>query len=163
MKKLITLSLGLLLVTSVNAQWWGNKKIRGNGNIVTKQRNIGDYDGVKVAGNLDVDLVAGQEGKLKLIMDENLLEYVETEIKNGDLKVYVKKGYSLQASRANNNKILIIVPFDNISSVSLAGSGDVNTKDPIKADRFSASLAGSGDVNLEVNTNSKRQILLNVM
>ncbi|NER14064.1 DUF2807 domain-containing protein [Leptobacterium flavescens] len=155
MKKLITLGLGLLFATTVNAQWWGSKKVKGDGNIVTKERSLGDYESVGVAGNLDVELVSGSEGKLTLVMDENLLEYVETEIKNDHLKIYVKKGYSLQPSRKsgskNGNKILIIVPVEDISSVSLAGSGDVNTKDMvIKASGFKASVAGSGDMNLDV-------------
>ncbi len=154
MKKLITLGLSLLFFTSANAQqWWGNKKIKGNGNIVTKERSLSDYDAVKVAGNLDVDLISGNEGDLTLIMDENLLEYVKTEIKDGTLKIYIKKGYSIQASRkAEQGKILIIVPVKEISSVALAGSGDVNTKDlTIKTSDFKASVAGSGDVNLKVS------------
>ena len=156
MKKLITLGISLLLFTTTHAQWWGSKKIKGNGNIVTKERSVSEYDAVKVAGNLDVDLVAGNEGNLTLVMDENLLEYVKTEVKDNALKVYVKKGYNIQASRkAEQGKILIIVPVKDISSVALAGSGDVNTKDfTIKASDFKASVAGSGDVNLNVNASN---------
>ena len=151
MKKLITLGLGLLLITSANAQWWGGKKITGNGNIVKKDRKVGEYDEVSVAGFMDVDLVAGKEGTITISADENLMEYIETEVKNGDLKIYIERGKNIKPSKGN--KVLITVPFEDINAVSLAGSGDVNTKDVINADDFDVSLAGSGDVNLEINAN----------
>ncbi|NAS30236.1 DUF2807 domain-containing protein [Flavobacteriaceae bacterium R38] len=170
MKKIIILGLGLLLVGSVNAQWsgvkrikengkivteerWGGKRVKGNGNVVTKERNVGDYDGVNVAGFMDVDIVSGKEGKLTIQAEENFMEYIKTEIKNGDIKIYIKKGINLKPS--GKNKILITVPVEEVSKVSLAGSGDVNTKGIVlKASRFEASLAGSGDLNLDVDVDN---------
>lgn len=138
-----------LTTTSVNAQWWGGKKIKGNGNMVTKERNTGDYDGVSVAGSFDVELVSGREGAISIKAEENLIEYIETEVKNDILKIKIEKGYSLRPS--GGRKIMITVPFQDISQVSLAGSGDVVSKSSIRADKFKASVAGSGDMALEVN------------
>jgi hypothetical protein len=147
MKKFITLTACLLCALTVRAQW-GSKKVKGNGNVTTENRTLGNYDGVAVAGFFDVELVSGTEGKLNLKGEENLLEYIETEIKDNVLKIKVRKGYNLRPSF--NKTILITVPFKDISSVSLAGSGDVVSKAPIKADNFETKLAGSGDIILDV-------------
>ena len=148
-KKLITLLVLLAFISNVDAQWFG-KKIKGNGNVITKTRSVGEYDKVSVAGSFDVKLVAGVEGKITIKADENLLEYLVTEVKSGDLKIKWKKGINVSTKKA----ILVTVPFKNIESVSLAGSGDVYSEDVIKTDSFNTALAGSGDIKLKVSADN---------
>ena len=92
MKKLVLILSIALLSTSVNAQWWGSKKVSGNGNTVTDTRNVSDYDEVGVAGSFDVILVAGAEGKITVEAEENLQEYIITEVKGDKLKIYIEDG-----------------------------------------------------------------------
>lgn len=148
MKNIITIAILLVFTTSVSAQWFG--KVKGNGNMVTKTRSVGEYDKVSVGGSFDVKLYAGAEGKLTITVDENLLEYLVTEVDDGKLKIKWKKG----ANVSHKSKILVTVPFKNIEAVSLAGSGDVYSEDAIKADAFKTALAGSGDIKLKVDVNS---------
>jgi len=148
MKKLITLAVLLVFTTSINAQWFG--KVRGNGDMVTKTRNVGEYDKVSVGGSFDVKLYAGAEGKLTITVDENLLEYLVTKVDDGKLKIKWKKGTNV----SHRSKILVTVPFKDIEAVSLAGSGDIYSDNVIKADSFKAALAGSGDIKLEVDASS---------
>ncbi|MGB5236394.1 MAG: head GIN domain-containing protein [Flavobacteriaceae bacterium] len=148
MKKIITLTLALAALTTVNAQW---KKVKGNGNVVTIERSTADYDQVAVAGWFDVELVDGAEGALKIRGEENLLEYIKTEVKDGKLVIKVKKGINLKPSSwGNDGGILVTVPVESISSVSLSGSGDVVSKTVLKANSFETKLSGSGDVNIKV-------------
>ncbi len=151
-KKPILLVIALLTVSITNAQWWGSKKVKGNGNMTTITRTTGDYDGIKCAGSLDYILVKGTEGKLTIEGEENLLEYVITEVKGDNLIVKVEDGVNLKTSW--NKTIKITIPFEDISKVSLSGSGDLWTKDTINSDDLDISLAGSGDVIVEVNANS---------
>ncbi len=146
----IILSIMLCTITSVNAQWWGGKKVNGNGNMVTKNRSVSDYDQIKVKGSLDVSLVSGSEGELIIEGESNLIEHIRTEVKEDVLKIYVEKEYWLKPSRGK--KLLVTVPFEDLSKVTLAGAGDINSKDVIKATNFKAGISGSGDVRLIVNT-----------
>lgn len=141
-----------MFATVSHAQWWGNKKVKGNGNMTTETRNTGDYDGVKCAGSMDYILVAGTEGKIKLEGESNLLEHIITEIKGNDLIIKVEKGVNLSPSW--NKTIKVTIPFKDISSVSLAGSGDLWNEDKITASDFDVSLAGSGDMILNVDATS---------
>lgn len=151
MKKSIKLSVFVILFATsfANAQSWNGEKIKGNGNQKTEKRTTADYDQIKLQGYYDVDLVAGKEGEITIQAEENLLTYIKVEVEDNVLKIYQEKGKNLQPSRGN--KILIIVPFEKISGVTLSGSGDVNTKNQIKADKFTATLSGSGDLNLDID------------
>ncbi len=151
MKKLAILILVISLTTSINAQW-GGKKIKGNGNITTEERKTQDYDEISVAGFFDVELISGAEGNISVEAEENLIDYIVTEVKGDRLVIKTKNGYSLKTSM--NKSILITVPFKDIDKVSLSGSGDVITKDKISSSNFSTNLSGSGDVNLDIDANS---------
>ncbi len=150
MKKATVFIITLLMATTVSHAQWGKKKIKGNGNVTTITRSTSDYDEVAVAGFFDVELVAGTEGSITLAGESNLLEYVMTEVDGDVLKIKTKKGYNLRTSRGKS--LVITVPFQDISKVALSGSGDVVTKDTIKADTFKMALAGSGDVVIDVET-----------
>ena len=152
MNKSILLIAALLFVSVSHAQWWGGKKIKGNGNMTTETRSTGDYDGIKCAGSMDYILVAGTEGKIKLEGESNLLEHIITEIKGGNLIVKIENGVNLSPSW--NKTIKITIPFKDISNVSLAGSGDLWNEDKITATNFDVSLAGSGDVILNLDASS---------
>lgn len=146
LKSLTVIAL-LLSVTTTHAQW---KKIKGDGNITTTTRNTGDYDGLKAAGPMDFKLVQGTEGKITIQGDSNLMEYIITEVKDGKLVVRSKKGVNHKPTKT----IVVTVPYQSISSVSLAGSGDVENSGTIKANDFKVALAGSGDIDLKVDADS---------
>lgn len=151
MKKLATLSLVTLFTISCTAQW--GKKVNGNGNMVTVERSTGDYEAVAVSGWFDVDLVDGNEGDITLKGEENLLEHIITEVKDGKLVIKVEKGYNLKPSTWKEG-IHITVPVESINSVALSGSGDIVGKKTIKTSNFNTSMSGSGDITLAVESNS---------
>ncbi|MDE0600063.1 MAG: DUF2807 domain-containing protein [Dokdonia donghaensis] len=151
MKKLITLSLVLLASTQIHAQWWG-KSVKGNGELETITRNVGDYDEISVAGFFDVTLVAGNEGELTIEGESNLLEYIETEVNGDKLTIKVKNKQNLKTSWGKDIKIR--VPFRDLNQVSLSGSGEIMSTDVIKANNFRVSVSGSGDINLVVEASS---------
>ncbi|WP_420601013.1 head GIN domain-containing protein [Flagellimonas sp.] len=156
MKKLITLGLALSMVAITNAQW--GRRIKGNGNVVTIERSVGNYDAVALAGWFDVELVDGNEGEITLKGESNLLEYIKTEVKNGKLVIKVEKGVNLRPSNWNSG-IYVTVPVEQINSVALSGSGDIVGKTTLKSDNFDARMSGSGDISLSVDAQNVKAAL----
>ncbi|MEJ2584542.1 MAG: DUF2807 domain-containing protein [Robiginitalea sp.] len=148
MKKALIFSVSLLIAFSASAQW--GKKIRGNGNMVTEERNVGSYDEVSVSGWFDVELTSGEEGRLTLYGEENLLEYLETEVKNGRLQIKTRPGYNLQSSSWKSGGIRITVPVEDLRAVTMSGSGDIKGKTKLVSDYFEVTMSGSGDMALEI-------------
>lgn len=150
MKKLILTSLILVMSFSANAQWWGSKRIKGNGNVTTETRKVGDFRTVNVAGFFDVELVKGKEGKITLEGEENILPYIITEVERGKLKIKVKKNTNISTRR----KLKVIVPFEDIEAVSLGGSGNIVAKSVIKAETVSLAIGGSGNIYADVDADT---------
>jgi len=150
MKQLIVLGLIALTTLQVHAQW--GKKVKGNGEVTTITREVGNYDQVNVGGFFDVELVYGNEGTITINGESNLLDYLITEVKGNALKVKVKKGVNLKPSK--NKMITVTVPFRDLDAVTLAGSGDVISKDVIKTSNFRTAVAGSGDLIVSVEAST---------
>jgi hypothetical protein len=98
---------------------------------------------------MDIHLEKGTEGNISVTTDDNLHEYLEIEVKDNTLVIKTKKNTYLKTKKG----IHIKVPFNDISEVSLVGSGDIDTKDTIKADELDVRVTGSGDVVLAVESN----------
>jgi hypothetical protein len=152
MNKLTKLVLAAAIVLfgagDLMAQW--GKKVVGNGNVTTRTVNTSNYDGIKGIGSMDIHLQKGSEGTITVKTDENLQEYVIIEVENGILKIRTKKNTYLRTKKG----IHVYVPFDDISEVSLTGSGDIDSESTINADNFEIGVTGSGDVNLEITANT---------
>jgi hypothetical protein len=92
------LALSTILITiSCEAQW--GKTIKGNGNITSEVRNTADYDAISCSGFMDFVLVSGTEGKITIEGEENLLEYIITEVKEQKLIVKVANNTNIKTSR----------------------------------------------------------------
>ncbi len=113
-RSILILALLALGIQTANAQWWsGSKKIKGNGNEKTETRKVSTYDQVELEGSMNVKLVAGTEGVLEVQAEENLLEYILTEVSGDELKISTKKGYNLDPS--GNHEIVVTVPFEDLN------------------------------------------------
>lgn len=152
MKKCILAAIIIFFTaSSVNAQWWNSsERITGNKEVVKQTRTVSDYDRISVTGMMEVQLVAGKEGKIELEAESNLMEHIETEVNGGHLKISVKKGVNLQPSR--NYPIKLVVPFEDLEALALTGSGHIRNTDEIRSRDFKVSVTGSGNMNLHLVT-----------
>ncbi len=144
MKKTTTVILLIIMFTfNVQAQnWWSSNKVKGNGKLVTKNRQVEHFEKVSVSGFFDVILKEGKEGKIVVEAEENIVPYIITEVRGGKLKIKTKDRVNISTRK----KILVTVCFDNIRSLSLGGSGSVLVKKKIQDEEVSFSLGGSGNI-----------------
>lgn len=149
MKKPIQLVvLGTLLLTTMANAQLSNKKMKGNGKVITEKRTTAGYDEINVYGFFDVVLVSGKEGAITIQGEENLLPYVIAEVEGNVLKIHTTKNINI----STNKEIILTVPFEQISFVTLSGSGDLKSNSTIVGSSFKAKFSGSGDLNLDLKT-----------
>ena len=87
----------------------GSKKARGNGSIVTEDRSIDEFSKLKVSGSFRVVLTSDRTKELSIKTDENLMDYIITEVKDGSLIIKMKNNYYLKPS--NHKAIAVEVPL----------------------------------------------------
>ncbi len=143
--KLITIVLLITLTSCSYGQW--RPKVTGSGKVVIKERKAGYFDAVKVSTGIDVYLSQGNKESIKVEADDNLHEYIITEIKGNTLKVY---------SEANIRKAKqksVYVTIKDVTKLSVSSAGDIIGETPIIADDLSLSASSAGNMNLQVTAN----------
>ncbi len=87
MKRTSIFILVALTLAFTCCRWLG---VRGNGHLKTEQRNIIDFAELQATGSFDVEWRSGPPS-LTITTDENLLPYVENEIRDNSLRLRVRE------------------------------------------------------------------------
>lgn len=142
--KIFTTIIALAAISScVNGQW--NKTVYGNGHVVSKEREARSFDGLKVSSGVDVFLKQGDTEKITVEADENLHEYIMTEVRDGVLNVY-SEGNIRKAERER-----VYVTMKNINSIRTTSAGNVTCETPVKTNSIELSASSAGDIKIELN------------
>jgi len=75
----------LMLPILLNA--CGILTVRGSGNVLTESRDVHDFDRVVISGIDQVLLVQGGDESLAVTADDNLMRYIESEVRDGTLYI----------------------------------------------------------------------------
>src|SRR5450759_451362 len=139
-----TVAIIILAISScTHAQYW--KSVRGHGNVVTKERKTDSFTGIKVSSGIDVYLKQGNDESVSVEADENLHEYILTEVRGGVLNVYSE--YNIREAERKR----VYVTMKKVNSVRTTSAGDVFGEAPIHSDRLELSASSAGNIKLEVN------------
>lgn len=123
------------------------ERVRGNGDVTTEERSLNGFDGVESYGSFDVYLTSDSGYSVKVEADENLLQYIETDISGNKLRIRTARGISVRPS--STMKVYVSAP--EYSVVSSSGSGNIYGKNEISsADDLDIGISGSGNIDLDV-------------
>jgi uncharacterized protein YxeA len=141
--KYLMIAAILLTVTScINGQF--RRTVYGNGDVIREERQTGDFTGLRVSTGIDVYLSQGDNESITLEADENLHEYILTEIKNNTLHIYT------DANIRSAERKRVYVTMNEIRSISTSSAGDVIGETPVRSDELRLSASSAGDIKLEV-------------
>lgn len=141
--RVFTAILILLSVPAIaGAQFW--ESVRGNHHVVSKERNVESFSGLKVSSGIDVYLTQGNKTSVTVEADENLHDYIKTEVRNGILNVYS------DVSIRDAERKRAYVTMKEINSLRTTSAGDILGESPIKAGKLELSANSAGNIRLDV-------------
>ncbi|MEP6949800.1 MAG: head GIN domain-containing protein [Ginsengibacter sp.] len=145
MKKMSILIAASVLICSCHVI--NGPGVTGNGNIRTEKRNAGNFNAVKTAGSIDVEITTGDTYSVSVEDDDNILQYVVTDVHNGVLTVDYKDGYSINEDHA---KVYVTAP--SLDKLSVSGSADITAQGVLKNSRqIEMNVSGSGNIKAQVD------------
>ncbi len=113
--------------------------------MVTRDRKTDSFTGIKVSSGIDVYLKQGNDESVSVEADENLHEYILTEVRGGVLNVYSE--YNIRSAERKR----VYVTMKEVQSVRTSSAGDVIGESPINTDRLELSASSAGDIKLDVS------------
>jgi hypothetical protein len=148
MKNKIVFALaGLVLIISILAcdlsvsNLAGGQSVRGSGSVVEESRSVSGISKVELAMPGTLHISIGSSEELQIEAEDNLLEYIQTNVRGNTLRIETQRGINLQATRP----IEYYLTVAELEAVDISSSGDVEVAD-LESQSFSASISSSGNL-----------------
>jgi hypothetical protein len=122
--------------------------IKGNGVAKTETREISGYTSLACGGPIKVEIEYGTSNTIQLEGDENILPYIETYVKDGELTIKVKEHTSVKPQVP----LRVHVSMTTINGIAQSGSGAIKGKGNFTSTQAtSVAVSGSGEIDLNFN------------
>jgi len=141
--KRLALMLLFVLILVFSAQACGLKSVRGSGNVVEQERQVSGFNKIKLSDQGTVYVEFGDSEALLIEAEDNLLEYLESEVEGDTLKIGVKERVNLRPKEPIN----FYVTLKKLDALDISGSGKMQVPE-ISVTSFSIDISGSGDVDM---------------
>lgn len=124
-----------------------NHKVSGSGVVASEKRDLSDFKGVDVGGTFQVEIVAQKNFGVEVEADDNLLQYIKTEVKGETLEIKAERSFST----AKPIRVRISAP--DIDDLEVSGAANVSLAD-LKNDSLNVDAGGASKIRVEGETAS---------
>ena len=127
--------------------------VKGDGHIVTREYDINRFDKVVCALPATVKFSVADEYTCNVRVDENLLDYVDIKVEDGEMVLSQPEPKGGNYVNFNATEFVIDITAPSVDEITLAGSGDINILSPLNEQKMEVTIAGSGNVNFKEDIN----------
>jgi len=135
MKKLA----GLLLLVSVVAAGCHHGRfaqIQGNGKRELQKRQVAAFTSISTNGAFTIEVTCQKEPSLEIEGDENVLDFVKTEVNSNILRLENSQNYSV------SEPVRVKISLPNLEGLAVNGAGHIDVKG-LKNDKFEIETNGA--------------------
>jgi hypothetical protein len=149
-----TLSLLVLVATALSMAGCGfvitlpsiSTKIEGSGNIISEAREVTDFTRIVLSGAGDLTITQGEGHALTVRTDDNLMDYVKSEVIGDTLLLSFTDEARNKNLRPTQGWIYEIT-LEELEDIGIAGAGTILC-DGLQGDELVISISGSGEIRL---------------
>ncbi len=116
---------------------------KGNGNVITKTRTLDNFNEINVCSGIDLYIKKDATMKVEVVADENLHEFIITEVKNGVLNIYLKKCI------LKSKSLRVNVSYIELKTLKGSGGSDIYTEAPIQQQDLTIEMSGGSDLKMD--------------
>lgn len=122
----------------------GGQRVTGTGPLVEQDRDVEGVTGVELAtmGTLHISL--GSTTSLRVEAQDNLMEYIETEVRGSTLLIRNTPGYDLRSTKP----IQYYLTVEKLDNIEVSSSGDIEVGN-LKSNSLSIRSNSSGDIKID--------------
>lgn len=140
------------------------EKIEGNGNIITKEISVQDYNAVQIGNSLlnrngwslsslfsgnhnqsyAFEYTQGNEPEIRITIDENLYPYLNVKVDKQKLSITAKANTQLSPT-----KLKIEGSSKRLEEIDMSGSMDFILRGPLSGDKLKVEGSGGSDIKMK--------------
>jgi hypothetical protein len=140
--------LSLIIVLGSCCETWDCE--RGRGASVTREIYLQPFNSFDLNGSGDVYLYKGEEQRVVVEGQENILDLLEERVDNDHWEINFRECIN------NHDKLVFHITLPEIRFASISGSGKIVSLDTLSGTEMTFNMYGSGDINVKVDANLVR-------
>ncbi len=123
-----------------------DNRVEGSGNVIAEDRDVSGFDRVSLSGFGKVTLEQGDVESLTVRADDNILPYIETEVKGTTLVLdFTRAGQRKSFNPSNGIEFDLVVK--DLNRIDISGAGSV-TMDELETQKLVVDLSGAGNLDI---------------
>ena len=138
--------VGLLLAVALaSAGCVGIKAVPGSGDPAEETREVSDFRKVDMGAVGTLYIEVGDREALRVEADDNVLPYLETEVRGDTLKITTRDMVGILPKEP----IYYHLTVKTLDEIVLSGLGSIEVPEPIEVPTLAVRISGGGSVELE--------------
>ena len=156
LKVIYLLIIGLFLITACGLSTIQGSRdvITGSGDVITESREVSGFDSVSHTGIGRVIIVQGDEESLTIKADDNLMEYITSEVRDGTLELGFKENIRFDPTPS----ITFTVGVKDLTELDSTGTGSIEI-DELGTENLRILKTGTG--NISIGTLTANDLMVN--
>ncbi len=137
---ILALTIGLIFSTNCGLGGINNfTGVKGSGTSKTEQRNVTGFREIEAGGAVNLEVDAQKDFGVTVEADDNLLEYIKTEVSGDTLKIYSEGKIS------PTTKLNVKISMPAIEGLDISGASDAKIMN-VKADSLKLKASGASEI-----------------
>lgn len=128
--------------------------IRGSGNLIAESRTLSHFNSVEMTTAGNVFITYGTDQAASVTVDDNLVEYIITSVRDEKLVIGIKPGVSL-----SNMNLTINLTMTDLEELITSSAGTIAGKNKFEADNVNLVLCSAGKIQIELEADKLWSIL----
>jgi hypothetical protein len=120
----------------------------GNGNVVKQERDVSPFRAIRIGGAFEVSLIQGEKESLVIEADENLMEFIRTEVDGHTLIVETEKNLR------NYDRLLLYITFRELEQIDVSGAVNLYGDNRLTFGDLTLETSGATEVTLDLEASS---------
>jgi hypothetical protein len=122
------------------------ERVRGSGNVVTEDVLVRNFDRVSLTGIGDAIITQGETESLRIETDDNILPYIETEVRNGTLVIGLTD--AAWGKNLRPTTLQFHVGMKEVTGLDISGAGGISAA-ALEVERLRVDIGGAGDIDVD--------------
>ncbi len=111
-------------------------------------RKVKNFNAIKVSSGIDLYLTMGTTEKVRIVADDDIIDKVITEVKDGTLHIYMKKNNWFNWSCRGSRKAYVTVK--ELNAITASSGADVRSENRLKGESLVVKASSGSDVVIDV-------------
>lgn len=154
MKGIILSSAMMILVLTFSCSKY--EYIRGGGQTLTETRTVPAFTGVETHYDIKANIIYGTTQEVKVTGYENLLAVLETEVRDGILRLK----YNSRYSTIRNGNVVVNITAPLVSKATIHGSNNIEISGFRNSQQFEGLIHGSGNIRVSNSVSDVAKLLI---